>query len=514
MDLNIAKGECLVIFFLVSIICGTVPLYLVKKCNLKLHDSKRGKTILCYLNCFAGGVFLGTCLLNLLVKGKQEFAEYREAVDFHYPFPFFEVGIGVGFFLVAMIEKLAYRLHGGEGGEGGGGRGGETVFEVEVKFPGSGPCRQDSKDVGSREAAFCSLDAEKVEGREIILGASIGDGDGDGVRSSNKLEKSPGKCTHVEKDHDRSEMKVEIHSTEEPGQRAAATVKSDSSVSKLITQPSGNGNGIDSHVNVLEDEEHPQPADERKNKENKDRQCSTTEPLRPNEILNDMNKPKETEADNGDTLRSSTIKQPANNMICSESTQSVNGKSPTSDHGLSGPNPDSDATMHVHHDGEEEHGTLPNMSTVRVTLLLLAMSFHTIFDGLAVGLQKHTHALWSVLTAIVIHKAIVSTCLGIELASVMQHRPLRAVVSMLLFAIMAPIGVGIGMGVTSGGVDVRAQLLAGSVLQAIATGAFLYVTNMEILGQSMASHDGSVLKVLTAVAGFCAMSGLKVWEDD
>ena len=105
-------------------------------------------------------------------------------------------------------------------------------------------------------------------------------------------------------------------------------------------------------------------------------------------------------------------------------------------------------------------------------------------------------------------------CSGTELATVSSIRPLRAFFSMLLFAVMAPVGVAIGMGVTSGGMDVRAQLLTGSALQAIATGAFLYVTSFEILGREMAGHDGSVLKVLTAVLGFALISAVQAFDSD
>lgn len=103
---------------------------------------------------------------------------------------------------------------------------------------------------------------------------------------------------------------------------------------------------------------------------------------------------------------------------------------------------------------------------------------------------------------------------GVELATISSNKPVRAFFSMLLFAVMAPVGVAIGMGVTSADMDMRAQLLTGSVLQALATGAFLYITSFEILGREMATHDGCVMKVLTAVFGFIVISGVQVFDTD
>jgi hypothetical protein len=50
-------------------------------------------------------------------------------------------------------------------------------------------------------------------------------------------------------------------------------------------------------------------------------------------------------------------------------------------------------------------------------------------------------------------------------------------------------------------------------LQAVATGAFLYVTCFEILGRDMASgQDGALSRVFVAVAGYAAVCFVKIWD--
>ena len=78
ISLDEAKGVCLVVFFVISMTLGSLPVCLVSKYSLSLSRSKRGKRVLSYINCFAGGVFLGTCLLSVLTEGMEQFEEYQE----------------------------------------------------------------------------------------------------------------------------------------------------------------------------------------------------------------------------------------------------------------------------------------------------------------------------------------------------------------------------------------------------------------------------------------------------
>nr|KAG5713271.1 hypothetical protein BaRGS_007798 [Batillaria attramentaria] len=242
MDFNAAKGICLTVFFLITIVLGTLPLCLITKFKIQLQDGSRSKIVLSFLNCFAGGVFLGTCLLNMFTEGQEQFEEYKETVGFDNEYPFFQAGVG---------------------------------------------------------------------------------------------------------------------STSACGQ-----------------------------------------------------------------FVNE------------------------------------------------------------------------NFST-------------------AVELTRETETgIWSTFVGISIHKAIVALCLGLELTAAIPDKPLRVVLCLLFFALMAPMGVAIGMGVTSGGVNMGAQLLAASILQALATGSFLFVTFLEILGPELRGHDLGIYKVMVATFGFLITAGVKVLDAD
>lgn len=69
MDVTSQKGAVIVIIFVITIVPQIIPLCLVRMRNGHVVFSARGQLVFDYLSCFAGGAFLGTCLLHLLAEG-------------------------------------------------------------------------------------------------------------------------------------------------------------------------------------------------------------------------------------------------------------------------------------------------------------------------------------------------------------------------------------------------------------------------------------------------------------
>ncbi|KAK3770126.1 hypothetical protein RRG08_007037 [Elysia crispata] len=162
-----------------------------------------------------------------------------------------------------------------------------------------------------------------------------------------------------------------------------------------------------------------------------------------------------------------------------------------------------------------DHAHLPQSVGLRAFLLLIALSFHTIFDGLAVGLQESDSEVWAVFAAITIHKSIIAFCIGLEIFQTSRDRILQAVLLLGVFAIMSPIGIGVGIGITSGSGDQLARLLASSILQGLAGGTFMYVTFLEILSLHIGHHgERNVFHIIWALLGFAMMAATKLFDKD
>nr|KAF6487472.1 solute carrier family 39 member 2 [Rousettus aegyptiacus] len=142
-------------------------------------------------------------------------------------------------------------------------------------------------------------------------------------------------------------------------------------------------------------------------------------------------------------------------------------------------------------------------------ILLLSLSFHSVFEGLAVGLQTTVAATVQPCLAILAHKGLVVFGVGLRLVQTGAESR-WAVFSILLFALMSPLGLALGLAV-AGGDSEGARGLAQAVLEGVAAGTFLYVTFLEILPRELAGPEAPLAKWGCVAAGFAFMALIALW---
>ena len=59
------------------------------------------------LNCFAGGVFLGTCLLDLFPEVQENIESVVVALKINSSFPIAEFLVVLGLFIVLIVEQIS-----------------------------------------------------------------------------------------------------------------------------------------------------------------------------------------------------------------------------------------------------------------------------------------------------------------------------------------------------------------------------------------------------------------------
>lgn len=180
----------------------------------------------------------------------------------------------------------------------------------------------------------------------------------------------------------------------------------------------------------------------------------------------------------------------------------------------------SNENIHQHHHHHHSHGHnhhhhshLPTMSgadgndlvvsSIRGLLIVLALSVHELFEGLAVGLEQTPANVWYLFASVAAHKVVIAFCIGIELI-VHQTQRWLVVLYVFIYAIVSPLGIGVGIWLSNFD-DSDGFVVASVILQGLASGTLLYVIFFEILSK----HKDGIVQYLAVVAGFGLMFAVK-----
>lgn len=219
----------------------------------------------------------------------------------------------------------------------------------------------------------------------------------------------------------------------------------------------------------------------------------------------------------------------------SESGSSSNGKEDflQSDHSIKGisdqPDIDSDTDPESsvvspsnrrrgQADQQQGHGhghhevAFQSHSPLRALMLLVALSLHSVFEGLAVGLQSTAGQVLGIFAALVLHKSILSFSIGMSLVQ-SRLSTKTCIKSVLFFALASPLGVAVGILITDLWKS-NGSYLADGILQGIASGTFLYMTFFEVLPAEFNSSHDRMLKLLMLLLGYGTVTGILFLSDD
>ncbi|GFG40202.1 hypothetical protein Cfor_09790, partial [Coptotermes formosanus] len=105
--------------------------------------------------------------------------------------------------------------------------------------------------------------------------------------------------------------------------------------------------------------------------------------------------------------------------------------------------------LHHHHTGFSiDSLTQESMvGTLRRFLVVVALSFHSVFEGLAIGIQQTQRDVWYLFSAVSIHACAILFCIGLELVT-SDVRVINLVLYIVILALVSPLGVAIGILVT------------------------------------------------------------------
>ncbi|CAG2119849.1 unnamed protein product, partial [Medioppia subpectinata] len=147
---------------------------------------------------------------------------------------------------------------------------------------------------------------------------------------------------------------------------------------------------------------------------------------------------------------------------------------------------DDHAHSHHHHGHSHDYSHVQGAGSVSFFILMFATSVHSVFEGLALGLQRDPTKALHLFIGIILHECLVALALGLNAARLDPGLKTNLRFS-AVFSLTIPVGIvaGVALGVTPGlfGRSISA------LFQGLAAGTFIHVTFHELIpAEFMGSH--------------------------
>ena len=139
-------------------------------------------------------------------------------------------------------------------------------------------------------------------------------------------------------------------------------------------------------------------------------------------------------------------------------------------------------------------------------LLLLALGFHGLFEGISLGIQKNIRDSLFLLLGIGLHKWAAALTLGISFVRSGISKK-NYVILILIFAFITPIGIALGLILTS----ISNDYVAGIFLS-LSVGTFIYIACSEVVVDEFSGNDKKWPKFLMFLLGAVVIVGFSMVE--
>lgn len=157
----------------------------------------------------------------------------------------------------------------------------------------------------------------------------------------------------------------------------------------------------------------------------------------------------------------------------------------------------------THHTHCDMSFAVSRSTGLRHLILLLAVSIHSLFEGVTLGLQTTQNKVFHLFLAVLFHEMLVALAVGANIAKM----NLGLVASLKYILIMTgsiPVGILLGLLIRTAPGLLGACVSA--TLQGIAAGIFIHVTFMEIIPEELSGEKCRLLKVALFFIGFMVMA--------
>ncbi|XP_071529004.1 zinc transporter ZIP1-like [Panulirus ornatus] len=119
-------------------------------------------------------------------------------------------------------------------------------------------------------------------------------------------------------------------------------------------------------------------------------------------------------------------------------------------------------------------------------IFLMALGIHSLFEGMAVGLQTQKDKVLEFSVAVLVHETVMAFTFGMEVSKSHGLSRCTKALYVLIFTSTIPLGIAAGVGLQNAPSDNRE--IVSAVLEAFATGIFIHVIFIEVLAKEFPGH--------------------------
>lgn len=153
------------------------------------------------------------------------------------------------------------------------------------------------------------------------------------------------------------------------------------------------------------------------------------------------------------------------------------------------------------HDKSSEKTQAQIKAAIRTVFVVMALSFHSTIEGLALALEDDGPGIWLNTGATALHKFVISFSVGMELVS-NKVTVLMYCISIIVFSLAPALGSTIGIILTEMSLESSSIDLPLQILQGVATGTIVYVVFFEIIPKAKTVGGTGKQHILAMILGF------------
>jgi len=149
--------------------------------------------------------------------------------------------------------------------------------------------------------------------------------------------------------------------------------------------------------------------------------------------------------------------------------------------------------------------------------LIISLCFHSVFEGIAIGVANTSGRAWRVLWTVTLHTVFVAIAMGIAVLRMIPEHPLLSCVPYAFaFGISTPVGIAIGIVIDATTRGVVADWIY-AISMGLLCGVFIYVSICHLVSkgyspQRRVSVDTPHHKFLAVLLGVGVVALVMVWD--